>query len=238
MLKIARAALGAVACLAIAATVEATTVFVTDSTLSPGDSITYSLTFSPDAIVLHQYDATFTVSHSASASPTWYADWFLFKFDTSAVPISALSVPASAPGPWTIVNGGATDQVLRAGGMYSTLQVDGFTGFYVTSLKQGNTPNITQGVLLTGTPPGTATFTFDFTTSSTLQAAMPFKVGYYDGLAGKSGNITFNQLSTSLSQGGGGGGGGGGSVPEPSTVVLLGVGMAALAVAGWKWRPA
>jgi len=197
----------------------ATTLTYQDSTLSPGDIITYTLDF--NLVSGTTYDANFTITNSANTSPEWYAGWFLFKFFDGDNPstISSLAF-AGSDGGWSIANAGDPTQVLGGGGNYGTLQIDGFTGFYVTSLTSGApTDDITDGVLLTGLPPGTATFDFQFTgIGGTINStSMNFKVGYYDGLAGGSGNTIVNQLSTSL--------GTSLAVPEPATLLLLGSGL-------------
>lgn len=164
----------------VATSAHGTTLSLTDSsdTRWPGNDVTYTLDFA--LLSGSTYGATFAITNTADTSPEWYAGWFLFKFDTVASPITNLMAPAGT-GPWSILNGGDPTKILWAAGTYQKLEVDGFTGFYATSLAQGPPPaDITQGTLLTGVPK-TWTFSFDFTVPAEAQAnltTMPFKVGY------------------------------------------------------------
>jgi len=196
--------------LLFAGTSFAATLTYTDSTLTPGNKIIYELTFYPSS---GGYNAIFSITNTSDVTPEWYAGWFLFKFDgQSPGTISIISAPS---GSWNFVSTSDNVRVLWGGGNYQILAQDGFYGFYQTSLAEGNTPNLNNLVLLTGSPV-THTFTFTFTVIGSVNLTeIPFQVGYYDGTTG-SGNIKFNQLSEIL------------TVPEPSTLILIGAGLVSL----------
>jgi len=211
-------AVAALACLAVATPAKATIITYGYTTLSgdsgPGGGITYTL-----AINDVNGATTFTIAGTASSSELWTGGWFNFKFDGSnPVSISSLTPPAST-GPWSIAN--SQVQVLGGGGNYNNLLPGGATGFYVTSLRQGNTAVPSQGVCLAGscTPNLPAVFTFTLGLPANWDdTSIPFQVGYYDSLTG-SGHYQVNQLSRTF------------GIPDGgATLVLLGGALLGLGV--------
>ena len=192
----------------------------------PGAGINYSLNIT--SLGSNNYSAIFTIDPTASTLTSyWTAGWFLFKLGNSTpATLSSLSSP-SGTGTWNIANPGSTVQVAMGGGNYQTLLHNGFSGFYNTGFSNppGGSVNLNTGIILT--PNGTSqTFNYNFNTSG-FPIPISFQVGYYDGLAGKSGNYVFNQLSQSLSPP---------QLPAPATLSLLGAGLVILAVTARKKR--
>ncbi|MGA2318616.1 MAG: PEP-CTERM sorting domain-containing protein [Thermodesulfobacteriota bacterium] len=181
----------------------------------PGAGITYELNVTENA-------ATLILSGSTSSLDTWYMGWITIKLDKNN---GLWDITSPPPSLWSIsdVNQNTAVQVLTGGGNHGNLREDGAAGFYVTSLAQGNTPDITQGILLTGGPIS-GSFSFTFTVPNGVKADnIPFQVGYYDGLTGK-GEVEVNQLSKNL------------TVPEPGILILLGIAMSAIGMASWRIR--
>ncbi len=89
--------------LTLAESVRATSLSVTDSTLSPGNPIDYELNFSRIGPT-QTFDATFSITNFAIVSPNWWADWFLFKFDGSDGAV--IDVSSAPSGVWSVLNPG------------------------------------------------------------------------------------------------------------------------------------
>lgn len=161
----------------------------TASDSGPGAGITYTLDYG--LISGQDYWATFKITETlGSVSPQWDVGWVIFKLDGSG-PITISSLTPGSTGPWQVAYGSDTTNVLSGGGQYSQLlPANGqdnkrWSGFYVQSLASGNTPDPSQGVVLTSTD-GTSTYTFTFVFTvpvgnSASTDSIPFQVGYYDG---------------------------------------------------------
>ncbi len=200
-----------------------------------GNSITYDLTYNLlDATTL-TYSASLAITNAADTTPDWYGISFIFKFDGGPSTISNLGGPDINAADWTIVNGGATDQVRSGSGVpqYTTLQSDGFTGFYATSMGLGGTTDDkTDGILLTGTP-DTQTITFNFQlcdpsipgcTGVINPDGISFQVRFFGpDKTNPTGAIEYDRLSATL-------------VPEPGTLFLLGSGLVAVGIFGRRFR--
>lgn len=183
-----------------------------------GNAITYTLAY-PNAAA---GTATFTITNSANTTgsgQSWFVGWALFQFDQATQ--AAISLTSAPGGPWSNISGSSVN-VLTGGGNYSALPPGGKSGFVVTSLIQGNIPDITQGWLVNGSA-STATFSFNYNLPSpgvlNLEA-MNFMVGYYDGLNG-GGAPVVNRLSAT-------------AVPEPASLLLVTAGILGLGAWGRK----
>ena len=187
----------------------------------PGEGIIYTLNITGTS-------ATFSISGSSSSDDTWYLGWVTFKLGQGKDAWAFTSSLASpdGTGPWSISdkNQNTSVKVLAGGGSnYNQLRDDGSAGFYVTSLGENTGPAvISQGILLTGDDPISASFSFTFgDVSGVLRTDLiPFQVGYYE----LGGNTRTNQLSKNL------------TVPEPGILILLGIAMSAIGVASWRIR--
>ena len=179
--------------------------------------------------------ATLTISENIgnTAPEEWYLGWITMKIDSNnnLYDIYNVNTPTAN---WSVsdVNQNTNVQVLAGGSNYNQLRSDGSAGFYVTSLAQGApADNITQGLHLTGSA-GTTSWTFSFNFTEPSGAVhpdiIPFQVGYYDGLAGGSGNVIVNQLSRELESPPSN------PVPEPGTLMLLGSGLVGIGIWGRK----
>jgi hypothetical protein len=136
--------------------------------------------------------AVFTIDGSASAADVWRADWFTFKWSSSAdYELTNLVAPG---GIWKIADFDTNQNVkVLNGGTYSSLLEANRSGFYLTSIAQGGSgdPTAAGSVCLA---PGSGSFACTvalpkvFTFSIAVPTGwneddIPFKVGYYDGLA-------------------------------------------------------
>lgn len=161
------------------------------------------------------YSATLTANTVNVASGSWFINWVLLKLDagTSATILSPVSGPAGT-GPWQLANSTSPLNVSFGGSGCQTIPGGGFSGFGTNGVTCGST---TTSAITTGAPLNRSTnlWLFSFSLATAFNPAPSMRVGYYDGLAGNSGNVRFTQMSQ--------------AVPEPGALALMGAGLLLLA---------
>jgi hypothetical protein len=192
---------------------------------SPFPGIVFELTISGTGPT---YSAEFKITDpnpAPATPPTWYADWFLIKFDQddratlSNLKLNGLDASAS----WSLMPP-SPDVNVSKGNALETIPNDGFSGIVLSAIANtaANATNILGGIDM-NSDGAVNTFDFDFTLTggSTLGTDFfPFRVGFYSTqtiAAGTPGEHQgWTQLSKDLN---------GGQVPEPMTLILLGSGL-------------
>src|SRR5438552_1331226 len=135
-----------------------------DTTKAPGDTITYTLSFSG----VPNGSATLTISNSADVSPSGgeiYVGVIVMHIDGgTAVDITSPTVP---DGTWQVsdVNDHSSPKVIGGGRHLNQSVIQGgFAGFYSTTVDHRGTGF--AGLLCVKCTPTTYTFTFDYSGAS------------------------------------------------------------------------
>ena len=197
----------------------ATVVSYQDTTKAPGDTITYTLSFS----AVPNGSAALTISNSADVSPgggeIYVGVIVMHMAGGTPVDITSSTVPNAT---WQVsdVNQNTSQKVVGGGRhLNQSVQQGGFAGFYSTTVASLGTSF--TGLLCVTCAPTTYTFTFDYTGASKT-SDIPFQAIYYDG-------TTYPKFDGILSQTFGGGPvPPSQEVPELGTLLLLGSGVAML----------
>jgi hypothetical protein len=201
----------------LASVASATVLSYQDTTKAPGDTITYTLSFSG----VPNGSATLTISNSADVSPSGgeiYVGVIVMQMD-SGTPVDITS-PVVPNGTWQVsdVNEDTSQNVIGGGRDLNQSVIQGsFAGFYSTTVASLGTSF--TGLLCVTCAPTTYTFTFNYSGASKT-SDIPFQAIYYDGTV-----PTFDGI---LSQTFGGPVPPQQEVPELGTLLLLGSGFAAL----------
>lgn len=195
---------------------------------SPFPGIVFELTFSGTDPT---YSAVFKITDpnpAPATPPTWYADWFLLKFDQdNRATLSGLKLNGlDASGSWTMLPP-SPDVDVSKGNALETIPNDGFSGIVLSAIANtaATALNINGGINMNSSG-AVNTFEFDFTMTggSTVRSDFfPFRVGFYSTETlgnGGGAHQGWTQLSKDLT------GDHDGKVPEPISLILLGSGLA------------
>jgi len=190
---------------------------------SPFLGIIFELTYSGTAPTYHAQFKITDPNPAPATPPTWYADWFLIKFDQdnraslSNIKLNNVDVSSS----WLLLPP-SPDVGVSKGNAVETIPNDGFSGIVLSAIANtsATATNILGGINMNSSG-AVNTFEFDFTMtggSNIRDDYFPFRVGFYS--TQTVGNHQgWTQLSKDLN-------GNGGEVPEPISLILLGSGLA------------